>query len=593
MSSKEGSGSGRRKKLVAQDYSALFTKMATTIDEKEAKKQTEEENTIVNPDEDEQMDMAAMMGFAGFGKKGEDKELKKKQQADMIASTKRIPVDQKESDAPLAAATPDTPSTTSATKVDSNESEDDGDDVDGIEAQDSLGIPVSHEVTLKHGERPISAMDIDPSGARVVTGSFDYKVKLWDFAAMDARMRSFREVEPFEGVQVRKLLFNNTGDLIVVCTGNATPKVVDRDGFDVVECLKGDQYFNDLSKTYGHVSLVNDATWHPTKKNLFITCSADSTVRVWNTDSTQLNNTLKSSICGKCRARNGKRAGILSVAISPVCGKLVVVGCEGGSIQSFSLGDRMMIPKQQHHGAHAEGTDVTCLRFSRDGRLLSRSTDGTVKLWNAKKLTQGPTYSQGDLPCYYSMTECVFSPDEQYVLTGLSGPDVGGVLVLLDGHNLTPVRRFGLAGTGIGVIRIKWHPRINQILCSLSKGHTKVLFDNDKSFRGAKFCVSKAPRKANALDAVGVESFGSVEGKSAASHVEVADGPHLLFSPVFIFVVPCKRTPPFPTSIASLSPPPTSRVALSPIVGDAVRCHGQPTPTLPFSDHPRTTRWHR
>eukprot|EP00041_Stephanoeca_diplocostata_P027212 m.746373 g.746373 ORF g.746373 m.746373 type:complete len:262 (+) comp23136_c0_seq3:212-997(+) len=225
--------------------------------------------------------------------------------------------------------------------------------------------------------------------------------------------------------------------------------------------------------------------------------------------------------------------------------------------------------------------------------VCSRSTDGTVKLWNAKKLTQGPTYSQGDLPCYYSMTECVFSPDEQYVLTGLSGPDVGGVLVLLDGHNLTPVRRFGLAGTGIGVIRIKWHPRINQILCSLSKGHTKVLFDNDKSFRGAKFCVSKAPRKANALDAVGVESFGSVEGKSAASHVEVADGPHLLFSPVFIFVVPCKRTPPFPTSIASLSPPPTSRVALSPIVGDAVRCHGQPTPTLPFSDHPRTTRWHR
>lgn len=34
------------------------------------------------------------------------------------------------------------------------------------------------------------------------SGSFDYKVKLWDFAAMDARMRSFREVQPYEGVQV-------------------------------------------------------------------------------------------------------------------------------------------------------------------------------------------------------------------------------------------------------------------------------------------------------------------------------------------------------------------------------------------------------
>lgn len=53
------------------------------------------------------------------------------------------------------------------------------------------------------------------------------------------------------------------------------------------------------------------------------------------------------------------------------------------------------------------------------------------------------------------------------LLPVVPGPEVAGVLVLLDGHNLTPVRRFGLAGMGIGVIRIKWHPRINQILCSL------------------------------------------------------------------------------------------------------------------------------
>lgn len=56
MSSKENSGSGGRKKLVAQDYSALFTKMATTIDEKVANKQTEEE-AIVTADEDGQIDM--------------------------------------------------------------------------------------------------------------------------------------------------------------------------------------------------------------------------------------------------------------------------------------------------------------------------------------------------------------------------------------------------------------------------------------------------------------------------------------------------------------------------------------------------------
>jgi hypothetical protein len=98
-------------------------------------------------------------------------------------------------------------------------------------------------VVIKHGDRPVSAMDLDPAGGRLITGTYasleyadwvewdtsatarsrshrladhnvrvfqhvcldatggyDYKVRLWDFAAMDARMKSFRQVEPAEGV---------------------------------------------------------------------------------------------------------------------------------------------------------------------------------------------------------------------------------------------------------------------------------------------------------------------------------------------------------------------------------------------------------
>lgn len=72
----------------------------------------------------------------------------------------------------------------------------------GLEAEDPFGVPVSHEVEVRHGAKPISAMDLDPAGARLVTGSYDYKVKFWDFAAMDVRMKSFREIEPAEGIQV-------------------------------------------------------------------------------------------------------------------------------------------------------------------------------------------------------------------------------------------------------------------------------------------------------------------------------------------------------------------------------------------------------
>ena len=38
----------------------------------------------------------------------------------------------------------------------------------------------------------VSALAMDPSGARVVTGGYDYDVRLWDFAGMDSSLQSFR-----------------------------------------------------------------------------------------------------------------------------------------------------------------------------------------------------------------------------------------------------------------------------------------------------------------------------------------------------------------------------------------------------------------
>ncbi len=44
----------------------------------------------------------------------------------------------------------------------------------------------------------MSALGLDPSGARLVSGGYDYDVKLWDFAGMDANLRSFRSIRPCE-----------------------------------------------------------------------------------------------------------------------------------------------------------------------------------------------------------------------------------------------------------------------------------------------------------------------------------------------------------------------------------------------------------
>lgn len=73
------------------------------------------------------------MGFAGFGKKGEDKELKKKQQAEMIASTKRTPVVQEDDNSATERST--NPFDAIVDKSVDKASDDDADDDDDVSAK--------------------------------------------------------------------------------------------------------------------------------------------------------------------------------------------------------------------------------------------------------------------------------------------------------------------------------------------------------------------------------------------------------------------------------------------------------------------------
>ena len=98
-------------------------------------------------------------------------------------------------------------------------------------------------------------------------------------------------------MSIRSLEYSNSGDCILIATGNAQARVVDRDGTEIFTCLKGDQYLFDLAKTHvrltsdvppihsldttthqGHVATINSATWHPSDRELFMTASSDRQV---------------------------------------------------------------------------------------------------------------------------------------------------------------------------------------------------------------------------------------------------------------------------------------------------------------------------
>lgn len=70
------------------------------------------------------------------------------------------------------------------------------DDDDDAQQVDSDTLPLSHEVTLKDHSKVVSALALDPSGARIASGGHDYECKLWDFGGMNASLKPFKSWEP-------------------------------------------------------------------------------------------------------------------------------------------------------------------------------------------------------------------------------------------------------------------------------------------------------------------------------------------------------------------------------------------------------------
>ncbi|XP_074425872.1 WD repeat-containing protein 70 [Larus michahellis] len=368
---------------------------------------------------------------------------------------------------------------------------DDDNDNDDTEEEDNnpvKKIPDSHEITLQHGTKTVSALGLDPSGARLITGGYDYDVKFWDFAGMDASLQAFRSLQPCECHQIKSLQYSSTGDVILVVSGNSQAKVLDRDGFPVMECIKGDQYIVDMTNTKGHTAMLNSGCWHPKIKEEFLTCSNDGTVRTWD-----VNNEKKHKSVFKPRSVQGKRV-IPTTCTYSRDGKLIAAGCQDGSIQIW---DRNMTVHTKFHcrQAHAPGTDTSCLTFSYDGTVLaSRGGDDTLKIWDIRQFKK-PLNSAERLPSFFPMTDCCFSPDDKILVTGTSVKKGGGSGKLIFFYRDTFQKLYEIEVTDASVVRCLWHPKLNQIMVGTGNGLAKVYYDPVKSQRGAKLCVVKTKRK--------------------------------------------------------------------------------------------------
>lgn len=85
---------------------------------------------------------------------------------------------------------------------DPNDDDEDGADWATDNAESDV-FPITHEITLKDHSKVVSALALDPPGARVASGSHDYECKLWDFGGMNASLKPFKSWEPAGSYHVR------------------------------------------------------------------------------------------------------------------------------------------------------------------------------------------------------------------------------------------------------------------------------------------------------------------------------------------------------------------------------------------------------
>uniref|UniRef100_A0A1B0G7Q0 Uncharacterized protein n=1 Tax=Glossina morsitans morsitans TaxID=37546 RepID=A0A1B0G7Q0_GLOMM len=362
-------------------------------------------------------------------------------------------------------------------------------------------IPNTHEVKMQHGNKAILALAGDPAGARLASGSIDYDMCFWDFAGMDSSMRSFRTLQPCDNYPIRGLQYSITGDVILVISGNAQAKVLDRDGFEKMECVKGDQYISDMSQTKGHTAQLTAGCWHPFTKEEFLTAALDGTLRIWK----GLRNKEQNTVI-KTRAQGGLKTSASSCGYNRDA-TLIAAGCVDGSLQTWDT--RKMFVNTTHcvRGAHQKNCEITSVVFSYLGHLIAtRSNDETMKLWELRNLKE-PLHTWSNLFSRYDTTDCCFSPDDRLLVTGesLQKSQQQANIYFYNVQTFDEVKRIPV--TDSHIIKTLWHPKLNQLFVGCGNGVIKCYYDERRSFRGAKLCVVKTYRKKKHAEIMGVSQI--------------------------------------------------------------------------------------
>ena len=350
-------------------------------------------------------------------------------------------------------------------------------------------------VEASSDHKPIQAVALDPSGARMVTGGTDGVLKYWDFGGMNCvDPRPFREFIPVEANPINALSFSEVGTLVLCITSDARAKVFDREGSvrPIEETIKGDQYIRTPENTKGHTHMLTCGEFHPKENHRFLTASHDSTVRLWdlNTKRMGMDQNIPNVNCFKCVDARGICGGnkmYVSSAVYSASGAQVVAGCSDGSLHLFNDKTRYGKGLSIVRTSHTE--EITGLSFllNSETQLVSRAMDDTVKFWDVRKFKE-PVRSWSGIETTRSFSNIAICDDNRFVVAGTSTGEL--ISIDLEAGTMSAERKKLPTRQ---LIHTKWHLELNQIFSTAADGNVFICFDPVESRKGALSFIHKRP----------------------------------------------------------------------------------------------------
>jgi len=277
---------------------------------------------------------------------------------------------------------------------------------------------------LSKHEGSVNAVAWSPDGRRVISGSDDQTVRVWD-AATGAELLSL----PGHGNRVKSVSCSPDGQRLVSGSADCTVRVWDTSSGTQLRCL------SEHEKEVTSVSFSSDGRY-------IVSGGDDGTVRVWD-----------AATGAQLRCLRGHTGWVWSVSFSPDGKQIVSGGGYDGTVRVWDAASGSQLLCLRKNGDWVQG-----VAFSPDGRYIANgSWDCNIRVWDAARGTQ--------ILC--------FAGHENIVRSVAYSPD-GRQLV--SGSQDRTVRVWDVA-PGLPVFRLKGHKREIQSVFFSALGRRVVSAD--------------------------------------------------------------------------------------------------------------------